>query len=1109
MRRFQPILFACLLVALVADPAPLRAATPSSGTINDLNLSLSYAGGGPYTGGNPSNNFPDATGPDCGLVPNTCDDFALTVNLSPAYLLANPNHRIVVRIDWDGSNPANDFDLYVVDGSNTNKVPPSATSGNPETVALPLVNGTCTVRTLVFSAANVNYNATITVGPPPVLRAGTYIQSTDNWSCNTHLEGIQPLDQPPPTVFDHGNDGEPAVRFDPNGTAWITGIAGVPAGSALWSTADACGQSYRFHGAPDAGLGGGDAEIEISPEPNLLGFHNIMMSSLTLANLTTSVSVDGGATFTVQPISTITPVVDRQWNASYGANTFYLSYRNGATQPGNFLEVVRWDNGGLGTPGAGPFVIWGAGVDPLTSKDMGNMTCDQRPGANAPIAAGPNGEGNVYHTWSENNGQKVWVSRSTNFGVTWSHHLVIDGGAGASFNHLFTWVAVDRAGNVYCCFSDDHNVYYSVSTNQATTWSAPVRVNAGGPSRTAIFAEMQAGSAGKVMFTFYGHGGFSSQDPGANWKVFVSRCQNALDPVPTFEEKIVSDRTFHTGPVCQDGLNCACCRELTECYEIDINPVDGSALVCYGAFGAGGLYITRQISGKSSIDGKTVVDRSTTCPNPLLTCSPPLPPGNPCAKPGITVVTDADAEDVPPAPSPASNIQEVSLAEPFGDPRGANLLLWRIKVQDLDTSALPPNTFWRVIWDTPGGFGRYYVRVVNCATGGLSADYGHFTTGSVQDGPADHFTVNNDGEICIWIQKSKVGNPTAGQTLTAVNADCRQVAGVCPGSPAAFAPLDVTNSGAYQVVGNGACAPPTVACPADFTAPPVIPPSTPIDYPLTFTVNNPSTVSRTFLVTVTDENNWLLGGPTVGPVGPVAPGGSAPVNVTVRMDPQCRPDMSDVITFSVVAQDNSSLAASCTTNVGCDNPVPGELAVELAAVAVHGGVELSWTSHSHDITGFHINRGTGPDAPERVTREPIRMGSGGAFTWRDRIDQPVESMHYRLVGVFRDGTERLVGVTSVSPRGRILSLRLVGANPVRQRAVFEYALPAPGSVVFEIYGINGGRVRTLVDRAESAGSHSVTFDLRSDDGRPLGSGVYLARMAAGGETRSVKMVVVE
>src|SRR5262249_61031682 len=100
----------------------------------------------------------------------------------------------------------------------------------------------------------------------------------------------------PAPTFVHNADGEPLTSFDKNGRFYISAIAGVPAGSGVWYSDDACGQAYTFVGTPDAGIGGGDTEIRTAPEKNVLGNYNVYTSSLTLANITTPGSFDGGHT---------------------------------------------------------------------------------------------------------------------------------------------------------------------------------------------------------------------------------------------------------------------------------------------------------------------------------------------------------------------------------------------------------------------------------------------------------------------------------------------------------------------------------------------------------------------------------------------------------------------------------------------------------------------------------------------------------------------------------------------------------------------------------------------------------------------------------------------
>jgi hypothetical protein len=792
-----------ILIGTVTVAALAMVATSSAqdGVITDANPTLSYTRG-PFTGANPSNNVGDE--PDCETFPGTCSDFALQVDLPAGYTEAHPNHRITVQVAWDPTAPGNDFDLYIQDPvTGLSVVPPAATSSNPEATSIPLADGVRNfrLRVLVFSVINTSYTATVTLEEPSdVPGVGTYAESNDVWTCNQHLEGLSEIPGPPPTIFDHSQDGEPSVRFDPNGRAYATAIAGVPAGSGLWATNDACGQAYEFIGAVDAGAGGGDSDVETAPEPNILGNYNVYLSSLTLANITTAASFDGGTNFVVTPISTPQPVDDRQWNAAHGSSICYLSYWQ---FPSGIIEVVRMDYTTLGAPViAGPFQ-----VNALSSQEfnrIGNLATDRRPlpPGSLPFMAGPDGEGMVYQAYVNAPGSKVMVASSADFGVTWTNTVVWDGGAGVSYDHVFDWLTVDGAGNVYVAFSDDGSIYYSVSQDRGLSWSHPIRVNRGGASRTAIFPQLAAGSEGRLAVTFYGHDLTGSQNADANWKVFVSRSQNALSPVPHFEEMIVNDRQFHTGPVCQQGLDCACCRELTECFEIDINPQDGSGFVTYGSFGGGGSYITRQVKGISSIEGLEVPDRSETCPTPpdceVVECTEP-----PCQCPGCEVVADLDADDAPPAPGPESNIQSVAVAEPFDDPRGDDVLVFSIKVEDLDLANLPPNTFWRVIFTTDA---MHYVKVTNCQVGGLSGDYGHFTTGSVSDGPLDHFEVNDDGLICMWIDRDLVGDPQPGQFISAINADSRVYVGDCPSGSGAFAPLDVTNSGQYTVRGNDACA---------------------------------------------------------------------------------------------------------------------------------------------------------------------------------------------------------------------------------------------------------------------------------------------------------------
>jgi len=661
-----------------------------------------------------------------------------------------------------------------------------------------------------------NYAGVVALGepgaappPPGVFGVGEYHEGADVFSCNQHVTGTDE------NGTDHASDAEPAVKFDPLGNAYVvSNSAGF--GLGIWRVTDLCGQEHQLVGV-DLINGGGDGDVETASELNANGFYNIYTSSLhsadALVNLNSSVSYDGGNTFLTTPVSDATPLNDRQWNAVYGKDIVLLSYRSANTGNQQFCVRARAVEGAPLAFGPSSPVYTDPNTIGALISQSGTMVCDQRPGADlsnpaAPVA-GSDGQGTGYHAFTIN-GDHVWIGISRDFGTTWHDDLVFDGPDGTSYDHIFTWCAVDRAGNVYVAFSDDHSVYYCVSSDARNsddaTWSKPVRVNDGVATKTAIFPALAAGSAGQIVLTWYGSPTPTAHEAGAAWRVFHARCDNALDAlapggVPVFEQVLVSDHVVHVGDACEGGtLGCpvAGSRNLLDDFEIDVSPIDGTSFITYTDDASGqATYISRQLAGKSALAGVTVTPRTDVCPVAEAGCVPPPPPpppgDDPCTLPGTQVVADPSADEAP--PNPQQDIEEVRIAEPLI--AGARDSLWfTIKVASLDPGNLPPNGFWRVIWNG----NQWYVQATKCATASsVRYSYGTFTTGSVELGLADAGSIALDGTIRILIGKSKVGSPQPGQQLTAVNADARTVAGNCPGSPAAFAPIDVTGSGTYNL----------------------------------------------------------------------------------------------------------------------------------------------------------------------------------------------------------------------------------------------------------------------------------------------------------------------
>ena len=82
-------------------------------------------------------------------------------------------------------------------------------------------------------------------------------------------------------------------------------------------------------------------------------------------------------------------------------------------------------------------------------------------------------------------------------------------------------------------------------------------------------------------------------------------------------------------------------------------------------------------------------------------------------------------------------------------------------------------------------------------------------------------------------------------------------------------------------------------------------------------------------------------------------------------------------------------------------------------------------------------------------------------------------------------------------------------NPFNSSTVVRFALPVRAPVELAVYNLMGQKVTELVSGLREAGSHTLKWDGRDDDGRELASGVYVYRLRTGGQlvqTRRMALV---
>jgi hypothetical protein len=134
-------------------------------------------------------------------------------------------------------------------------------------------------------------------------------------------------------------------------------------------------------------------------------------------------------------------------------------------------------------------------------------------------------------------------------------------------------------------YSDNHNLFYSYSTDHGTTWSAPVKINST-PSNTAIEPWSTANQAGHIDVVWYGTSYYDGTTPpdnypsSASWYVYFAQNLSATTAGSSFTQQQVTP-IVHYGGVCESGVSCTGNRDLYDDFGVAVNPNTGLASIVY------------------------------------------------------------------------------------------------------------------------------------------------------------------------------------------------------------------------------------------------------------------------------------------------------------------------------------------------------------------------------------------------------------------------------------------------------------------------------------------------------------------------------------------------
>ncbi len=194
---------------------------------------------------------------------------------------------------------------------------------------------------------------------------------------------------------------------------------------------------------------------------------------------------------------------------------------------------------------------------------------------------------------------------------------------------------------------------------------------------------------------------------------------------------------------------------------------------------------------------------------------------------------------------------------------------------------------------------------------------------------------------------------------------------------------------------------------------------------------------------------------------------------------------------------------SNTISVELVLPVPSGL----EAVSIGPNISLSWDAI-----------GTSRDFLEyRIYRDDEFLSSTTQLFY---FDQGVQTGNYSyyLTAVYSGDWEsepgNIVEIDHTDANGIqtpfMNSLNGNYPNPFNPETAIYFSVEHSSSLVnIEIYNLKGQKIRTLINEILPAGSHSVIWNGKDDNGKPVASGVYLYKMRTGNYTSSKKMILMK
>ena len=160
------------------------------------------------------------------------------------------------------------------------------------------------------------------------------------------------------------------------------------------------------------------------------------------------------------------------------------------------------------------------------------------------------------------------------------------------------------------------------------------------------------------------------------------------------------------------------------------------------------------------------------------------------------------------------------------------------------------------------------------------------------------------------------------------------------------------------------------------------------------------------------------------------------------------------------------------------------------------------------MLGLQILRSEGGNTlPVKVHSEAMLPAT--AREYRDESVAAGATYNYTVVAKTETGVDYLSPTVTVDIPMRDMAMFPNYPNPFNPVTTISFDLPQAGHARLSIYDAKGRLITTLVDNFLQAGVASYEWNGTDARGRRVSSGVYLAKLDAGGKVQTQKLTLLE